>query len=580
MVKYPEIDDDEFYDKIDILYRRFKIPKSSSQSMEKYCKPKNFTLQQPQEFLSYFINPNTPYKSILIYHKIGAGKTCTAIQIAEKWKHERNIIFVLPASLKGNFRNELRSLCGGNSYLSPNERIQLSKLDPLSEEYDDIIRKSDEKIDKYYQIYSYNKFIENCKEGLISLKNSVLIIDEIQNMVSEAGTYYKQLYELIHSPGHKDLRIVLLSATPMFDKPMEIALTMNLLRLPENIPTGREFMNTFIKETIREDNNAPYYTAKNMDRFKELIKGYVSYYAGAPAFTFPKMTVRKIECEMSDFQYNIYRRMIKEDEATSGFSLNDTPSKDDVVNAVDLPNNFYMGSRFILNVVFPNKKVNEVGFESFTHKKIIRHLSDYSCKFQKIIESIKKSNGKVFIYSAFKEHAGIKSFVEVLEAFGYKNYLKHGTGPKRFAVWSGDESSEIKDEIREVFNKSDNLYGKKLKIILGSPAIKEGVSLKAVRYVHILEPYWNRSRLEQVFGRASRFCSHKDLPENKRNVKVYIYIATHPDEEQTVDQYIMKLSETKNKIIKKFEKAIKEASVDCSLNYNANKQEDDELVCH
>lgn len=315
-----------------------------------------------------------------------------------------------------------------------------------------------------------------------------------------------------------------------------------------------------------------------MDYFKKLIKGYVSYYRGAPAFTFPKMSVRRIECEMSEFQHNVYRRMIREDESMSGYSLNDIPSKEEVVNAVDLPNNFYIGARFISNVVFPNKKVNEFGFDSFTHKKIKRHLADYSCKFEKIMESIKKSHGKIFVYSAFKEHAGIRSLVEVLEAFGYKNYFKHGPGTKRFAVWSGDESNEVKDEIREVFNKLDNLYGKKLKIILGSPAIKEGVTLKAVRYVHILEPYWNRSRLEQVFGRASRFCSHKDLPENKRNVKVYIYIATHPDEEQTVDQYIMKLSDTKNKIIKKFEKAIKEASIDCRLNLNANVQEGEETI--
>lgn len=233
MGKYPEIDDDEFYDKINDIYKRYKIPKSSSQSIEKYCKVRSFTLQPPQEFLAEFINPRTPYKSLLVYHKIGAGKTCTAIQIAEKWKHQRKIVFVLPASLKGNFRNELRSLCGGNSYLSPSDRLRLSKLDQQSEEYEDIIRKSDEKIDKYYQIYSYNKFIEYCKNEMISLHNTILIIDEIQNMVSESGTYYKELYDLIYGRGHSDLRIVLLSATPMFDKPMEIALTMNLLRLPE-----------------------------------------------------------------------------------------------------------------------------------------------------------------------------------------------------------------------------------------------------------------------------------------------------------------------------------------------------------
>jgi hypothetical protein len=167
----------------------------------------------------------------------------------------------------------------------------------------------------------------------------------------------------------------------------------------------------------------------------------------------------------------------------------------------------------------------------------------------------------------------------VLEAFGYKDYATNGIGLKRFAVWSGDESTYMKDQIREVYNRADNLNGHKLKIILGSPSIKEGVTLKAVRYVHVLEPYWNKSRLDQVIGRASRFCSHIGLPEEARDVKVYIYIASHPDENITVDQYIRKLSITKNSIIVQFEQAIKEAAIDCRLNKNANQDDGEVIRC-
>jgi superfamily II DNA or RNA helicase len=566
-----------FYERINKIYKKFKIPRTK-QTMEQYCKPKNFTLQPPQEFLANFINPDTPYKSILVYHRIGAGKTCAAIQIAEKWKNERKIIFVLPASLKGNLRTELRSLCGGDKYMKPSERKRLAQLNPKEDEYLELIRRSDERIDKYYTIYSYNKFIEHCKEGEMSLKNSLLIIDEIQNMVSDTGTYYTELKKLIEESSN-NLRIILLSATPMFDKPMEIALTMNLMNLPKEIPVGREFEKKFISERIID--NKQYFTVKNMDYFKNLIKGFVSYYRGAPPFTFPVMNVRYIECEMSDFQYQVYRLIIKK-ENNGGFPI---PTKEDIVDAADLPNNFYIGARFVSNVVYPNKKIGEMGFESFTPNKIRANLAKYSVKFDRIIKSLARTKGKAFIYSSFKEHAGLKSLVVVLEAMGYKNYIEHGAGRKRFAVWSGDESSETKDEIREVFNRKDNLYGTRLKIILGSPSIKEGVSLKAVRTVHVLEPYWNQSRLEQVVGRASRFCSHQDLPEDERNVRVYVYIATkngtsENDNEITVDQYIKKLSDTKNKIIRQFEIAIKEAAVDCRLNKNANvyKGEDD-LIC-
>ena len=180
-----------------------------------------------------------------------------------------------PASLKGNFRSELRSPCAGNNYLSDKERKLLKELHPKSKEYQEIIKTSDRKINKYYTILSYNKFVELSNNGDLNLKNSVLIVDEVQNMVSATGSFYETLYETIHN-APSSLRIVLLSATPMFDKPLEIALTMNLLRLPKELPIGKEFEKMFIK-TRKSSSGRYIYNAKNLDIFKERIKGYVSF---------------------------------------------------------------------------------------------------------------------------------------------------------------------------------------------------------------------------------------------------------------------------------------------------------------
>ena len=57
---------------------------------------------------------------MLIYHKIGAGKTCAGVNICEQWKHKKNIVVVVPASLVGNFYKELRSECAGEEYI-PNK---------------------------------------------------------------------------------------------------------------------------------------------------------------------------------------------------------------------------------------------------------------------------------------------------------------------------------------------------------------------------------------------------------------------------------------------------------------------------
>ncbi len=191
-----------------------------------------------------------------------------------------------------------------------------------------------------------------------------------------------------------------------------------------------------------------------------------------------------------------------------------------------------------------------------------------------------RSSGPVFVYSNFVEFNGLKSFVKVLEHFGYMSYAEYGEGRKRYATWTGEDKSSYRDEIRAVFNQPENINGSKIKIIIGSPSIREGVSLLNVRQVHVIEPYWNQERMNQVIGRAVRFCSHKLLPEEKRKVKVFIYLATHPDEEETVDEYIAKLAERKDKLIQQFEDALKESAIDCKLFVNANIMAGDEnLVC-
>ena len=389
------------------------------------------------------------------------------------------------------------------------------------------------------------------KEGKFSLKNAILIIDEVQNVVSEKGTYYDLLYEEIKK-APKDLRIVIMSGTPLVDKVSEIALTLNLLRLPKELPTGREFEKTFINVKKKNDKNV--YSLKNQNLFQQMIKGYVSYYRGAPEYVFPEMKIKYVKCEMSNFQLAAYRAVLESDMKTEmkRHSLKNLAIE-------DLPNNFFIGSRIVSNVVYPNKKINESGFESFRGKYVTVDLGKYSTKFNEIMKRIESKSGKVFVYSGFKEFGGMKSFARVLDEFGYKNYADFGEGKKRYAIWSGDESQHLKEEIKSIYNNKNNLNGSKLRILLLSPSAKEGLSLYGVRQAHLLENYWNMSRMIQIIARGSRYCSHKDLEEEKRNIKVYVYLAVHESIDMTVDQYIYDLAIKKHKLIQEFEKIIKEA---------------------
>jgi len=578
-MSYPSIIETEFNKKITKKFIKYKIPKEK-RTFNEICFPNKFELQLPQKFLAQYMGPETPYQGILVLHKIGSGKTCTSINIAEQWKYIRNIVVVLPASLIGNYRGELRSQCAGNTYISKKDREKLKILQPTSKEYKEIIFKSDNKIDKYYSIYSYNKFIDLAKNNKMNLKNTVLIIDEIQNMVSEKGIFYKILYKTIHN-APKDLKIVLLSATPIFDQPSEIALTMNLLRLPSELPIGSEFNKMFINIKKNSKTGKYTYSVKNLDIFKEKIKGYVSYFRGAPQFVFPDTKIKYVDCEMSEFQYKSYITVLDKEKHNIKYDRIKIIKKFTSGEILNLPSNFFLGLRIISNVSFPNKDIGEKGFKSFTGKSLeLENLKNYSIKFYKIIKKINICKGPVYVYSNFLNFGGLKSFSKVLKAYGYKNYNKYGQGKKRYCYFTGEEKQQLKEEIKTVYNHINNLNGSKIKILLLSPSAKEGLSLFNVRQAHILEPYWNYSRIQQIIGRGSRYCSHKNLPEDQRNCKVYIYVAIHENEKETVDQYIVKLAKKKNKLISQFEIALKEIAIDCTLNINANVVlESEKLFC-
>jgi hypothetical protein len=354
--------------------------------------------------------------------------------------------------------------------------------------------------------------------------------------------------------------MVIMTATPIFDKPAEIALTINLLSRKYQMPTGSEFIDQFI--TAKKTKHGTVYGVQNMDLFKEYVVGYVSYFRGAPAVAFPRSEMKVVKCKMSDHQTKLYKSVDRKESKKESLKQSDR---------LNISNSFFIGTRMVSNIAYPNTMVGEDGYESLTDDDLkISNMLIYSPKFVKIMRAIKKCEGTVFVYSNFKEFGGLKPFALFLEKHGYKNYEGSGAGPKRFAIWSGDQDISMKGEIKAVYNNKKNKDGSSIKVILGSAAAKEGVSFYRTQEVHMMEPYWNWSRMDQVIGRAIRFCSHRDMPPEKRNVKVYIYASVHPTVKTSIDEYILGMAYEKKKINNYFEQAIKEAAVDCKLFKNTN----------
>ena len=78
-------------------------------------KNNKFSLLLHQLIVRDYINSYTPYRGLLLYHGLGAGKTCGSIGIAEGMKSEKKIFVMAPASLIMNYKMELRK-CGDPIY--------------------------------------------------------------------------------------------------------------------------------------------------------------------------------------------------------------------------------------------------------------------------------------------------------------------------------------------------------------------------------------------------------------------------------------------------------------------------------
>jgi len=267
----------------------------------------------------------------------------------------------------------------------------------------------------------------------------------------------------------------------------------------------------------------------------------------------------KIElCTMSQKQFEKYESSwLSEKEKAIKFNRKNMYSSENF--------DYHIRTRQACNMIYDNdkfrlinKKKNEAAYtieknneyeRLFESKKLVldNGLHIYSPKFYKLLLNIQKfvkdkiqSTGKILFYSEFRGDAGSEIFELILKANGYSKYdskVKDDSKKLRYTFITGSESQEERALNRKAFNDIENILGDYIQIMIISGAGAEGISLTCVRQVHILEPYWNYIRVDQVFGRAIRLMSHKDLPPTMRNVEQYLYLSTFPEGDTIDDIY-------------------------------------------
>ena len=281
---------------------------------------------------------------------------------------------------------------------------------------------------------------------------------------------------------------------------------------------------------------------------------------------------------------------------------------------------------FIVNTIDPHKLTGKLGLErmmdyadeksppqkiNFAYKKQTldkygrifsrEKIGKYSAKIKNILEMIyntdtdKVSDGIVLIYSQYID-GGLIPMALALEEMGFTRYgdkakslfktkpsevvdvrtMKPATDrkdfmPARYTMITGDKGLSPNNdfEVKGVTN-DNNKDGHRIKVILISRAGAEGIDLKFIRQVHILDPWYNMNRIEQIVGRAVRNLSHKDLEFEKRNVEIFMYgtILGKSNKEEAADLYVYRLAELKAIQMGKISRILKETAVDCIINHD------------
>jgi superfamily II DNA or RNA helicase len=702
----------EFYENGYIDYIEGKITERKFKERAELLCNLPFSLSPHQRFVKNFMSFSTPYNSLLLYHGLGTGKTCSAMGICEEMREymkkvssKQKIIIIASPNVQDNFKSQLFNKdrlkkIGGKWNLESCVGSHL--IDEVTQNISQTIKKEvlirsvNRLIKKYYMFIGYQEFSnffhkkitksletveigEKQKEAIIQKRiqtffgNRLIVVDEAHNLRPSnkkekgVGNVLTQIVE-----NTSNMRLLLLSATPMYNSPQEIIWLLNLMCKNDNIPT-LDVKEVFdgkgnLKRIEDDDGNVIDIGAKKL---AQKMSGHISFIRGENPFTFPfslypseferensikslpsypnKMMNGKniiqpleyLDCYMTDIgprQKIVYAKILEELlksiggeqegekklEDLEGFGYNfiqplldsliiSFPSiEDDSNSTITSSENQetetktsrtflkYTGKTGLENVVKFTKKS---GFNiDYSYKKeivekygrILSHenIDNYSGKFKSILDNIKNSEGIVLIYSQFLEGSLIPLAMS-LEEEGYdrttvangfnlfskeeqelinkkEGFQKRG----KYAFISGNSgySPNNAKELAELI-KDDNKDGEKIKVVLISRAGSEGLDFKNIRQLHILEPWYNTKRIEQIIGRGVRNCSHKTLPFEKRNVSIYLhaskpFMGGNEDKEEPADLYVYRYAERGAVKIGIVSRIAKETSIDCLINNN------------
>ena len=478
---------------------------------------KDFKLSNAQRFAKNFISENTPYNGILLWHEVGVGKTCAGISIAENFRSKMNannkkIIILTPSeTLQQNWTDEIFNVekelnkktsgnthnvqCTGTTYSD-----KFSNITPQN--HISVKRKVKRYISQFYTICSYNQLASsiikksnatswrsaNKQKNLIEyvkkeFSNRLIIMDEIHiTRQADGSTTEKKSVEYLELIARyaENTKIVLLTATPMYNISSEIIWLLNILLLNDKRAPLLE-SDIFTKDGIEFKKNDEE-EESIQDALNLLInksRGYISYVRGSNPISFPLRieptketytptptreiissnpvkiddSARLIENMtffknvMSDWQWNHLKQEIIREEDDGGvrqlgehsfsqkpimgsniiFPSSSGHDEKKVINTNGIIGNDGFDECFTLvqqtyRINSFANKIRKENTESFIHTS---NLGQFSRKLNNILKSCITNRGIGFIFSQYLK-SGITVMALILEQNGFVRYIGNG----------------------------------------------------------------------------------------------------------------------------------------------------------
>jgi hypothetical protein len=696
---YPDIDDPEFASR---LFRKTEFASlSSTPPSEETCSSTStvFETTPVQRLIARFLHPSTPYNGILLNHGVGVGKTCSAVTVAETYLETlpySTVYIVAPQAIAEGFRRTIfdasklvpvskeQTKLTGERWTSPQcTGMTYPRLTGTAglESREAIQAEVDKRVRKRYNIMGYLKFANWVKNRLAAIPATItgearkdrereelmrlfsdhlIIIDEAHNLrdveadsltdepdpkvltdAAEGKALTPILWEVLrHAEG---LRLMLMTATPMYNTAPEILFLMKLLK----------FNDTKDESTLKDLETRNVFQADGSitDVGRTVLarefRRYVSYMRGENPNTFPLRLTPPISAGMefletypavsiskrfgaaglSDADKQIMGKLplivhtIGDDSAVGAklrtvLERRALPREERAAEASDVTDSMLDEHIQIANITYPNTMFGTKGFEKhfkesttniggskvkqYTFQSVKLEdgsspsladvfgpegLQSYAPKMAAIVESISRAKGMSFIYSRYVKSGAIPLAI-ALELAGWCRVLADGTPapllarggpggkPKHYYIILTSDS-EISPNFKGLLqyattfkDSKEAAEGTKVKAILGSAVASEGLDLKCIRELHLLDGWYHLNRIEQIEGRGVRFCSHALLPKPERNCLLYLH-AINIEGYETADLYAYRLAARKAQPIGTVTRLMKEHAWDCMLNIDA-----------